>query len=1231
MVKKMKMFAKRACVGIMSAAMMMTAVPALPILAAEEDPVVGFPMDGHDDGYADAYSEEGYSLVWNDEFDEDTLNTDDWLVELHPAGWVNSELQEYVGLENGNIEVKDGILSIKTKATKKADAPEGPANPEVLKGDGFDATNWGGGAGGSAKGSVAYDSGKAVLTIEDSGAENWNFQIQQSNLALEAGHEYEFTVKASSTVARKTEISVLDPANNYAWYGGTTASIGTEEGEIKFNFEMKDTSETIALQINFGLIGGNAEDSSPAVVTLSDVSLKDLSVTSDTVDVKKTYDITSGRISTDDKHEFTYGRFEAKLKVPEGKGYWPAFWLLGDQSIYGQWPRCGEIDVMEIVGDSVDTTQGNIWSGYTSSTTKDNPKKKILGEGEGTFADSWHTFTLDWEPGKVTWYVDGEKMHEVSDWYTGKDANSIITYPAPYDQPFYVILNLAFGGQMGGTPTQETMDDMDNQAYQIDYVRVYQKDPEVYKEMLENCKRPEQVSTFREPDTEGNYIINGTFAEDIDRSEGATGDTNWILYTESDAKNASAEVEDGVIKIDPGVVGDKNHSIQLKQQSIPMYRGWEYELSFDAWADEARTMIVDISGPNNGWTRYYDDTTFDLTTEKQPFTVPFTMEKKTDDNGSLEFNFGNQGSTVPVYITNVKITHKSGELIPEDTSKSVGIDGNYIYNGSFDQGDDRLGYWDIEAAEGSVSVTNEGTRRELKAVITIPEGATEAGPVHISQNELAPIAAGKYEMSFDAYMEEGSSADALTVSVAGKEIKPELTTAKKNYSEKFEVIESLTRDQSNVVFTFDKPGTYYLDNVWLVEDAMIKNGSFSADMASWEPYIDGAADASYVVDSQHGKDYAFEMTVNKTGTMDWQVALNQENILLEKGKFYKVTFAVKSTINRQIVWSFQRNGSVRGDDTWTNYSGDGTTDVGPTWKTVEAVFEMKEDTDDKTRFNISMGAVNGAEINDIHYVYIDDVTLEETEEPVPTTKDITTATVTGLGTKAWTGSEITPVVTVKDGDVTLKKGTDYTVEYKNNKAAGKASVVITGIGDYEGTITKSFLIKKVALKYRAYVQKNNWMAWQTANISGTKASGAAGYADMKKDLRMETIQMQLSGISGSVEYRAYCAKKGWTQWATTADTKTYAGTKGESRRVELIQLKAKGQVATLYDMYFRAYSEKFGWLGWAKSGEKAGTQGYAYKLEAFQVNFVPKGTTFSIKSSKTKSFYDKTKDGANPK
>ena len=241
---------------------------------------------------------------------------------------------------------------------------------------------------------------------------------------------------------------------------------------------------------------------------------------------------------------------------------------------------------------------------------------------------------------------------------------------------------------------------------------------------------------------------------------------------------------------------------------------------------------------------------------------------------------------------------------------------------------------------------------------------------------------------------------------------------------------------------------------------------------------------------------------------------------------------------------------------------------------------------------------------------------------VTNSNDIAKTTISSISAKAYTGKEIKPTITVKDGSKTLKAGTDYEVTYANNKNVGKATVTITGKGDYSGSVTKTFLIKKAVLQYRAYVQKKNWMSWQKAGTIASENSGMAGTED---NLRMETIQMKLSGVTGKIDYRAYVEKKGWTQWASTADTATYAGTKGESKRVEMIQLKASGQVATLYDMYYCAFSEKFGWLGWASNNEKAGSAGYARKLCAFKVKFVPKGTKFD-KGTK-KCFYDKSKDG----
>lgn len=257
-----------------------------------------------------------------------------------------------------------------------------------------------------------------------------------------------------------------------------------------------------------------------------------------------------------------------------------------------------------------------------------------------------------------------------------------------------------------------------------------------------------------------------------------------------------------------------------------------------------------------------------------------------------------------------------------------------------------------------------------------------------------------------------------------------------------------------------------------------------------------------------------------------------------------------------------------------------------------------------------------------------EITLDETVIPALGPTDIKTLEITAPTSAAWTGTAVEPVPTIKDKTKELVLGRDFTVTYKNNKNPGTATMIITGIGEYEGTVTKTFTIKRATLKFRAYVEDKAWLAWQTAVIGkNAAASNIAGTT--AKSLRMETIQMQLAGIGGAIKYRAYVRLKGWTQWATTADKTTYAGTKGEARRVEMIQLVPTGEVARLYDVYYRTHCEKFGWLGWARNGEKSGSAGYKRRLEAFQVQFVEKGTAFDGYGT-SKSFYDSARDGANP-
>ena len=178
---------------------------------------------------------------------------------------------------------------------------------------------------------------------------------------------------------------------------------------------------------------------------------------------------TSGRITTQHKHDFTYGLFEARLKVPKGKGFLPAFWLMTtDEDRYGQWPECGEIDIMEIWGSRTGTNHGTIHYGLPHQESQGT-----VTMDEEDFAEELHDFALLWEPGLLRWYVDGKPFHEEREWFSAGPDGVKKPYPAPFDHDMYLILNLAVGGSWVGYPDETS--DFEHAAFEAEYVRVYQK------------------------------------------------------------------------------------------------------------------------------------------------------------------------------------------------------------------------------------------------------------------------------------------------------------------------------------------------------------------------------------------------------------------------------------------------------------------------------------------------------------------------------------------------------------------------------------------------------------------------------------------------------------------------------------------------------------------------------------------------------------------------------------
>lgn len=176
-----------------------------------------------------------------------------------------------------------------------------------------------------------------------------------------------------------------------------------------------------------------------------------------------------------------YGRFEVRARAPEGKGLWAAVWMLPVEETYGPWPASGEIDLMETVGDRAGEYLGSLHFGSSfperSHVTHTHGLPAEAGIGE------FHVYGLEWEPGEVRWLLDGEVWARQREWFScsrrdggrglpPRDAADCHPLPAPFDQPFHLLVNLAVGGGLPGPPDESTRFPAE---LAVDYIRVYER------------------------------------------------------------------------------------------------------------------------------------------------------------------------------------------------------------------------------------------------------------------------------------------------------------------------------------------------------------------------------------------------------------------------------------------------------------------------------------------------------------------------------------------------------------------------------------------------------------------------------------------------------------------------------------------------------------------------------------------------------------------------------------
>ena len=195
---------------------------------------------------------------------------------------------------------------------------------------------------------------------------------------------------------------------------------------------------------------------------------------------------TSARLKTrrrDGTPLFTkqYGKFEFRAKVPHGKGMWPALWMLPQGDAYGPWAASGEIDVMEIVGERPQEYLASLHFGSTF------PKRELVTHvhplPNGSTVGDFHVYAVEWEPGEIRWLLDGVHWATQTFWWSctkqrggkgivARSVRDLNPWPAPFDQPFYIVMNIAVGGNFPGVPNAQTQFPAE---LIVDYVRVYEK------------------------------------------------------------------------------------------------------------------------------------------------------------------------------------------------------------------------------------------------------------------------------------------------------------------------------------------------------------------------------------------------------------------------------------------------------------------------------------------------------------------------------------------------------------------------------------------------------------------------------------------------------------------------------------------------------------------------------------------------------------------------------------
>ncbi|WP_440897033.1 carbohydrate binding domain-containing protein [Amphibacillus sp. Q70] len=701
---------------------------------------------------------------------------------------------------------------------------------------------------------------------------------------------------------------------------------------------------------------------------------------------RETFHYTSGKVISDGgRFKQTYGRFEARMALPEGQGFWPAFWMMPEDSVYGVWASSGEIDIMENAGATPEKVGGAVHYGGRWPNNTHTAEDYYFPDGTDT--SDFNVYALEWEPGELRWYVNDEHYWTLNNWESlGPNNPAKYAYPAPFDQDFHIVLNLAVGGWYGGDPDETT--EFEDSRVLVDYVRAYELTGREYREPEEPVFEGEELPDNAKEAIDGNYVYDPNFEQGFttlrtDSDVESNWDKNYwnFLHLEQFNGTGSASVDDlngqSFAKVDIENGGSQTHSIQLIQD-VTLATGRWYTLSFDAKSNTNRNMNVKIGGgESRGWTTYSPNRDYSLTNEVQTYEMTFQMQHDSDPAARLEFNLGT--NTNPVWIGNVSLEEIDGvDPYNEEAPKQPLRDGNHVYNGTFDSGRmDRMTYWDFntEGAEAAASV--DSNVRELE--VAIEDGGSTPETIKLTQKGINLLQSDEYQLIFDARATEARDIGVALMSKDGDinysgtemihlstEMEQKELTFTMGSSEDIEsqLVFMLGGDDSDVTIDNVKLIRLTNHNVSLsLEDAFpLKNGDFTNELANWTEHVQGDHEPGVSEATFDVVDGELKTTVINAGWEPWHVMLSQDGMPLKKFNTYIVEFDARSTLDREIEVvvensSYQRYFSdlIELTDTMQTFS-----------------FEFDLDVDDVVDLKFLLGNVEGGN----HDIFLDNIKFE---------------------------------------------------------------------------------------------------------------------------------------------------------------------------------------------------------------------------------------------------------------